>query len=70
MRLRQSAKNGDWTARRREVLANSGIVCYSSVPRKTTQTLQSENEEKRGVDEMYETLHNLASVLMNKTLLS
>jgi hypothetical protein len=42
--------------------------CYSSVPRET-QHANAVKREKEEVDEMYETLHNLASSLMNKTLL-
>jgi hypothetical protein len=50
------------------LLPKQRAACYSSVPRKTPHTLQSETKKKRGVDEINETLHNLASVLMNTTL--
>jgi hypothetical protein len=68
MRLRQSAKNGDQTVFVEQVLAKAISACYSSVPRKTTQTLQSETKLKRGVDEINQMLHNLASSLTDKTI--
>jgi hypothetical protein len=46
MRLRQSAKNGDQTVFAQQALAKVNSACYSSVPRKTSQTLQSETKEK------------------------
>jgi hypothetical protein len=49
MRLRQSAKNGDQTVFAEQALAKVNLACYSSVPRKTTQTLQSETKKSEGL---------------------
>jgi hypothetical protein len=53
-------------------LASLGGPCYSSPPRRTTYTntaRNEEDEEKEVLDEIFETPHNLASSLMNTTLL-
>ena len=72
MRLRQSAKNGDWTVFAEQALAKVNSACYSSPPRKTAHVNAACSEKRREkveLDEIFETLHNLASSLMNKTLL-
>ncbi|MYM75953.1 hypothetical protein GTP56_27690 [Duganella sp. FT134W] len=53
-------------------LARLAGPCYDSVPHETTHAnaaLSEKRREKVELDEIFETLHNLASSLMNKTLL-
>ena len=45
-------------------------ICYSSPPRKTVHANAELNGGKKRVDEINETLHNLASSLTNTTLRS
>src|SRR5450830_627829 len=53
-------------------LARPACPCYDSVPHETqyaNAALSEKRREKVELDEIFETLHNLASSLMNKTLL-
>ena len=48
-------------------LAGIGNGWYSSVPRRNEQRSAERNDEKERVDELSETLHNLASLLLTNT---
>jgi len=50
-------------------LARPAPVGYSSVPRNAAQSNDNAAKRKDGVDELYETLHNLASLLLTNTTL-
>ncbi|MYN43334.1 hypothetical protein GTP55_28725 [Duganella sp. FT109W] len=55
-----------------KALVRPAPPCYDSVPHETTHAnaaLSEKRREKVELDEIFETLHNLASSLMNKTLL-
>jgi hypothetical protein len=55
-----------------KALARPAPPCYDSVPHETQHAnaaLSEKRREKVELDEIFETLHNLASSLMNKTLL-
>ena len=45
------------------------IICYSSAPPTHTQPHGSDSEGNEGVDELGETLHTLASLLLTNTTL-
>ncbi|XLZ67931.1 phosphatase PAP2 family protein [Massilia sp. SR12] len=50
-------------------LAKRQLIRYSSVPRNAATSTTKQRSEKEGVDELHETPHNLASLLLTNTTL-